>query len=136
VSFIQSGLQDISVSRPADRIEWGIPVPGDASHRIYVWMDALTNYLTVLGFPNEEAAREFWPNVHHILGKDIVRFHAIYWPAFLLAAGHYLMHFPHSQLTPPTLCRAASAKTPHSSWPLAFWWHEDVEKLGEYSGSS
>ena len=83
----QGGLQDISVSRPADRIEWGIPVPGDASHRIYVWMDALTNYLTVLGFPDEEKTREFWPNVHHILGKDIVRFHAIYWPAFLLAAG-------------------------------------------------
>ncbi len=77
----------ISVSRPADRIEWGIPVPGDASHRIYVWMDALTNYLTVLGFPDEEKTREFWPNVHHILGKDIVRFHAIYWPAFLIAAG-------------------------------------------------
>ena len=62
-------------------------MPGDASHRIYVWMDALTNYLTVLGFPDEGKTREFWPNVHHILGKDIVRFHAIYWPAFLIAAG-------------------------------------------------
>jgi methionyl-tRNA synthetase len=81
-----------SVSRPADRIEWGIPVPGDPTHRIYVWMDALTNYLTVLGFPDEEKAREFWPNVHHILGKDIVRFHAIYWPAFLLAAGDLLIY--------------------------------------------
>ena len=62
-------------------------MPGDSTHRIYVWMDALTNYLTVLGFPDEEKTREIWPNVHHILGKDIVRFHAIYWPAFLLAAG-------------------------------------------------
>ena len=74
------------MSRPADRIEWGIPVPDDPSHRVYVWMDALTNYLTVLGFPDEGKAREYWPNVHHILGKDIVRFHAIYWPAFLIAA--------------------------------------------------
>ena len=80
------------MSRPADRIEWGIPVPGDPTHRIYVWMDALTNYLTVLGFPDEEKSREFWPNVHHILGKDIVRFHAIYWPAFLLAAGNLFIY--------------------------------------------
>ena len=87
----QGGLQDISVSRPADRIEWGIPVPGDASHRIYVWMDALTNYLTGVCALDTEAeghARlsSFWPANRHIIGKDIVWFHCVIWPCILLSA--------------------------------------------------
>ncbi|KAJ3125797.1 Methionine--tRNA ligase, mitochondrial [Nowakowskiella sp. JEL0407] len=77
-------LTDISISRPKSRLQWGIPVPGDENHVIYVWMDALTNYLTVCGFPGEMRG---WPAEWHIIGKDIVKFHAIYWPAFLLAAG-------------------------------------------------
>ncbi|KAI9344330.1 tRNA synthetases class I (M)-domain-containing protein [Obelidium mucronatum] len=83
------GLSDISVSRPVSRLEWGIPVPGDPSHVVYVWLDALTNYLTVTGYPwtndNGQVAGG-WPAKWHIVGKDIVKFHAIYWPAFLIAA--------------------------------------------------
>lgn len=88
VSFIKSGLRDLSVSRTT--FSWGIPVPGDEKHVMYVWFDALTNYLTALGYPNTAPGSDyakFWPNVHHIIGKDILRFHAVYWPAFLMAAG-------------------------------------------------
>ncbi|KAJ3277924.1 methionyl-tRNA synthetase, partial [Borealophlyctis nickersoniae] len=84
-------LQDLSVSRLRSRLQWGIPVPGDEEHVIYVWLDALTNYLTVTGFPwdtPERAAKKgAWPAAWHVVGKDIIKFHAIYWPAFLLAAG-------------------------------------------------
>ncbi|KAI8833045.1 Methionyl/Leucyl tRNA synthetase [Chytridium lagenaria] len=86
-----NALSDISVSRPSSRLQWGIPVPQDPSQVIYVWLDALTNYLTVTGYPwesrNEEVKAVAWPPKYHIVGKDIIKFHAIYWPAFLLAAG-------------------------------------------------
>ncbi|KAL0224262.1 hypothetical protein P9112_003652 [Eukaryota sp. TZLM1-RC] len=82
VAFISSGLQDISVSRA--NVKWGIPVPNDPSHTIYVWIDALTNYLTGTGFPSKSPS---WPCDYHVLGKDITRFHAIYWPAMLMGAG-------------------------------------------------
>jgi len=86
VSFIKSGLRDLSVSRTS--FTWGIPVPGDERHVIYVWLDALTNYLSALGYPEEtEAYKKFWPADVHVIGKDILRFHAVYWPCFLLAAG-------------------------------------------------
>jgi methionyl-tRNA synthetase len=88
MSFVRSGLQDLSVSRTSFR--WGIPVPGDPDHVMYVWMDALTNYITAAGYPDADAPRwPFWAdgNVTHFVGKDIVRFHTIYWPAFLKAAG-------------------------------------------------
>jgi len=84
VSFVKQGLKDLSVSRKRDRVAWGIPVPFDPSHTIYVWFDALTNYLTAVGYP--ENLNEFWPADVHIVGKDILRFHAVYWPAFLMSA--------------------------------------------------
>ncbi|KAG0187831.1 methionyl-tRNA synthetase [Apophysomyces sp. BC1034] len=86
VSWIRSGLEDLSVSRLRSRLDWGIPVPNDADHTIYVWLDALTNYLTATGYPWSEP-NQVWPADVHVVGKDIVRFHAIYWPAFLMAAG-------------------------------------------------
>ncbi len=90
IEFVKGGLRDLSISRKT--VSWGIPFPGDPQHTVYVWGDALTNYISALGFgaPGAEAAAEFshwWPADVHIMGKDIVRFHAVYWPAFLMAAG-------------------------------------------------
>ncbi len=86
VSFVKSGLKDLSVSRKT--FSWGVKVPSDENHVVYVWLDALTNYLSSLKYPDEnnELYKSFWPADLHIIGKDILRFHAIYWPAFLLAA--------------------------------------------------
>ncbi len=84
-AFVAGGLRDLSVSRLAARLEWGVPVPGDDAHVMYVWVDALTNYLTGCGFPGDMGDR--WPADLHVIGKDITRFHAVYWPAFLMAAG-------------------------------------------------
>lgn len=86
ISFVKSGLKDLSVSRTT--FDWGVKVPGDEDHVMYVWVDALTNYITAVGFPDESAALwRYWPADVHIIGKDIVRFHAVYWPAFLMSAG-------------------------------------------------
>jgi methionyl-tRNA synthetase len=86
VAFVKRGLNDLSVSRTT--FDWGIPVPDDPKHVMYVWVDALTNYLSATGFPDTNAPRaHFWPASAHVIGKDITRFHAIYWPAFLLSAG-------------------------------------------------
>ncbi len=86
MSFVRSGLKDLSISRTT--FDWGVPVPDDEKHVMYVWVDALTNYITGLGYPDENAEKwRFWPADAHIIGKDIVRFHAIYWPAFLMSAG-------------------------------------------------
>lgn len=87
VSFVKSGLRDLSISRTT--FDWGIPVPGDEKHVMYVWVDALTNYITGLGYPDDDsvAFKKFWPADVHIIGKDITRFHAVYWPAFLMSAG-------------------------------------------------
>ena len=85
VSFVKGGLKDLSISRTA--FDWGVPVPDDPSHVIYVWMDALTNYLSVLEYPQTKGRyADFWPAALHVIGKDITRFHAVYWPAFLMAA--------------------------------------------------
>ena len=86
VKFVEKGLKDLSVSRTS--FSWGIPVPNDKKHIIYVWLDALTNYISALNFPNTSDAlyKKFWPASIHIIGKDILRFHAVYWPAFLMAA--------------------------------------------------
>jgi len=91
MSFVRGGLQDLSISRLKSSVSWGIPVPDDPMHTMYVWFDALSNYVTAIGYGNEERERKvgfekFWPAVH-LLGKDILRFHAVYWPAFLMAAG-------------------------------------------------
>ena len=87
LSFIRGGLQDLSISRTS--FKWGVPVPGDDEHIMYVWLDALTNYLTAVGYPDTdgEAYKTFWSEVVHVVGKDILRFHAVYWPAFLMSAG-------------------------------------------------
>jgi methionyl-tRNA synthetase len=86
ISFVRQGLRDLSISRTS--FKWGIPVPGDEAHVMYVWFDALTNYLTALGFPDANGPRAaYWPADLHLVGKDIARFHAVYWPAFLMAAG-------------------------------------------------
>lgn len=87
VSFVKSGLKDLSVSRTT--FDWGVKVPDVDNHVMYVWIDALTNYLSALGYPDENAAnyRKFWPADIHVVGKEIIRFHCVYWPAFLMAAG-------------------------------------------------
>lgn len=85
-AFVRSGLKDLSISRTS--FAWGIPVPGDPAHVVYVWLDALVNYISALGFPDESNPLwRFWPADIHLVGKEIARFHAVYWPAFLMAAG-------------------------------------------------
>ncbi|MEO7364236.1 MAG: methionine--tRNA ligase [Candidatus Saccharimonadales bacterium] len=90
LSLLSSGLDDISISRPADKISWGIPVPGDKHQVMYVWFEALMNYITVLGYPEHQDFKDFWPANVQVLGKDIIRFHAAIWPAMLLSLGQEL----------------------------------------------
>jgi len=112
VSFVRGGLNDLSVSRTSFR--WGIEVPGDPAHVMYVWLDALTNYLTATGYPDPDAPRAgFWPADLHMVGKDIIRFHAVYWPAFLMAAG-----LP----TPRRVCANG-------------WWTVEGEKMSKSIGN-
>lgn len=87
LSFVESGLRDLSISRVS--LKWGIPFPNHPGHIVYVWLDALTNYLSALGFGSEDTSRyeEYWPATVHLVGKDILRFHCVYWPAFLMSAG-------------------------------------------------
>jgi methionyl-tRNA synthetase len=90
ISFVRGGLADLSLSRVS--VAWGIPVPDDPRHTIYVWFDALSNYITAIGYGNETRGgdaqfRKYWPADLHVVGKDILRFHAVYWPAFLFATG-------------------------------------------------
>ncbi|MDC9824700.1 methionine--tRNA ligase [Devosia sp. ZB163] len=101
VSFVKAGLRDISISRTT--FDWGIPVPGAPGHVMYVWVDALTNYITGVGYPDasSEQFKKFWPANLHVIGKDIIRFHTVYWPAFLMSAGIDVPHrvFAHGFLT-------------------------------------
>jgi methionyl-tRNA synthetase len=101
LSFVRGGLQDLSISRTT--FDWGIPVPGAEGHVMYVWVDALTNYITGVGFPDEasELFQKFWPADLHVIGKDIIRFHTVYWPAFLMSAGIPVQHrvFAHGFIT-------------------------------------
>src|ERR1700727_1660537 len=87
VSFVSGGLRDLSISRTT--FDWGVPVPDHPDHVMYVWVDALTNYLTGVGSPDtsSELFKRFWPADMHMIGKDIIRFHTVYWPAFLMSAG-------------------------------------------------
>jgi methionyl-tRNA synthetase len=112
-SFVKGGLQDLSVSRVS--FKWGVPVPDDADHVMYVWLDALTNYITAAGFPDTESAsyKKFWPADIHMVGKDILRFHAVYWPAFLMAA----------ELDPPKRVFAHG------------WWTNDGQKISKTTGN-
>jgi methionyl-tRNA synthetase len=115
VSFVRGGLRDLSVSRTT--FDWGVTVPGDEKHVMYVWLDALTNYITALGFPEMGEGSDFarfWPHSLHIVGKDILRFHAVYWPAFLLAAG----------LAPPNRIFAHG------------WWTVEGEKMSKSLGNA
>ncbi|HYC04787.1 MAG TPA: methionine--tRNA ligase [Azospirillaceae bacterium] len=114
VSFVRGGLRDLSVSRTT--FKWGIPVPGDDQHIMYVWLDALTNYITAIGYPTTESGSAFaryWPEANHVVGKDILRFHAVYWPAFLMAAG----------LEPPKRVYAHG------------WWTVEGEKMSKSLGN-
>lgn len=86
ISFVKGGLQDLSISRTT--FNWGVPVPGDEKHVMYVWLDALTNYITGVGYPDMDGGEfpKYWPADYHVIGKDIIRFHCVYWPAFLMSA--------------------------------------------------
>lgn len=97
ISFVKGGLKDLSISRTS--FDWGVPVPNDPEHVVYVWVDALTNYLTALGYPEDTG--DYWPAALHVIGKDITRFHAVYWPAFLMSASLPLPEkiFAHGFLT-------------------------------------
>jgi methionyl-tRNA synthetase len=91
IRFVEGGLKDLSVSRTS--FDWGVPVPGSPGHVMYVWVDALTTYMTAVGYPEREGDfARYWPADVHLIGKDIVRFHAVYWPAFLMSAGLPLPH--------------------------------------------
>jgi len=90
IAFVKSGLRDLSISRST--FKWGVPVPGDPKHVMYVWLDALSNYCTAVGLGSKDEAEQkkfehYWPADVHMIGKEIIRFHCVYWPAFLLAAG-------------------------------------------------
>ncbi len=112
ISFIRSGLRDQSISRTS--VTWGVPLPGDEAHVIYVWFDALINYLTVCGYPdNADCMGKFWPVVNHIMAKDIIRFHCVVWPAMLLALG----------LTPPATVFSHG------------WWTVEGEKMSKSRGN-
>jgi methionyl-tRNA synthetase len=113
VSFVKSGLRDLSISRTS--FTWGIPVPGDPRHVMYVWLDALANYITALGYPETKSGdfSTFWPADLHMVGKDIIRFHAVYWPAFLMGAG----------LAPPKRVFAHG------------WWTVEGEKMSKSLGN-
>ena len=112
VSFLRMGMKDQSISRTS--VPWGLPVPGDEKHTIYVWFDALVNYLTACGYGSDEAKmKKFWPVVNHLVGKDIIRFHCIVWPIMLLALG----------LTPPACVYSHG------------WWTRDGEKMSKSKGN-
>src|SRR5262247_2529439 len=87
LGFLREPLQDLSISRPKARLQWGIPLPFDDQYVAYVWFDALINYLSALGYPDGDLYREFWPHAEHLIGKDILKPHAVYWPTMLKAAG-------------------------------------------------
>ena len=113
ISFVRGGLKDLSVSRTS--FKWGVPVPGDPAHIMYVWLDALTNYITAVGFPDTDNAsyNRYWPADLHMVGKDILRFHAVYWPAFLMAA----------ELAPPRRVFAHG------------WWTNEGQKISKSLGN-
>ncbi|MEM6997513.1 MAG: methionine--tRNA ligase [Patescibacteria group bacterium] len=90
LNLIEVGLNDVSISRPKDKLDWGVPVPGDDGHVMYVWFEAVCNYITVLGYPEHEDFKEYWPANVQVIGKDITKFHALIWPAILIGLGEPL----------------------------------------------
>ena len=119
VSFIKSGLQDLSISRERKSVSWGIPVPGDENHVMYVWLDALSNYITAIGYGNDERANvgfeKYWQNATHLVGKDILRFHTIYWFSFL---------------------HAASLELPKTVYAHGLWLDNQGRKMGKALGNA
>ena len=117
VSFINSGLQDLSISRETKSVSWGIPVPDDANHVMYVWLDALSNYITAIGYGNSEKSGfdKYWSNVTHLVGKDILRFHTIYWFSFL---------------------KAANLELPKTVYAHGMWLDADGRKMGKTLGNA
>lgn len=113
ISFVRGGLQDLSISRTS--FKWGVPVPNDPDHIMYVWLDALTNYITAVGYPEQDSDMfsKYWPADLHMVGKDILRFHAVYWPAFLMGAG----------LEPPKRIFAHG------------WWTNEGKKISKTDGN-
>jgi methionyl-tRNA synthetase len=101
MSVLNEGLEDISISRPKEKLDWGVPVPGDKNQVMYVWFEALMNYITVLGFPEHEDFKQFWPAQTQVIGKDILRFHAAIWPGMLMSLGIELpkVLFVHGHIT-------------------------------------
>lgn len=110
ISFVKGGLNDLSVSRTT--CKWGVPVPGNEEHVMYVWLDALSNYISAIGYPDEKY-KDYWPADVHVVGKDIIRFHAVYWPAFLMAAN----------IAPPKTIMSHG------------WWTNDGEKISKSVGN-
>ena len=148
LAFIDSGLEDFSVSRPADRAGgWGIPVPGDPDQVIYVWFDALCNYLTALGYgTGDDEHRRWWHGGGrrvHLLGKGVLRFHAVYWPAMLLSAGEPLPTdiFVHDYLTAggrkisksagAPLCEPAALAAEYGADAVRWWLLREVPRVGD-----
>ena len=117
VSFIKSGLQDLSISRETKSVSWGIPVPDDVNHVMYVWLDALSNYITAIGYGNSEKSgfEKYWRNVTHLVGKDILRFHTIYWFSFL---------------------KAANLELPKTVYAHGMWLDADGRKMGKTLGNA
>jgi methionyl-tRNA synthetase len=126
LSLLKEGLADISISRPKEKLEWGVPVPGDTTQVMYVWFEALMNYITVLGYPEHEDFKNFWPANVQIVGKDISRFHAAIWPGMLLSLGLPLqkMLFVHSFIN------AAGGEKMSKSLGNVVAPHEIVDKYG------
>jgi len=131
-SFVREGLHDLSISRTS--FTWGIPVPGDDAHVMYVWFDALSNYITALGWPEDPQGlfARYWPAAHHVIGKDILRFHAIYWPAMLMAAGLPVPRcvFAHGWLT--INGRKMSKSLRNTVDPLALKWEFGNDAVRHY----
>ncbi len=119
VSFIKSGLQDLSISREKKSVSWGVPVPDDENHVMYVWLDALSNYITAIGYGNDERKdvgfEKYWSNVTHLVGKDILRFHTVYWWSFL---------------------QAANLKLPDTVFAHGMWLDAEGRKMGKTLGNA
>ncbi|HLM60644.1 MAG TPA: methionine--tRNA ligase, partial [Pyrinomonadaceae bacterium] len=119
LAFIKSGLQDLSISREKKSVNWGVPVPEDENHVMYVWLDALSNYITAIGYGNDERKNvgfeKYWQNVTHLVGKDILRFHTVYWFSFL---------------------KAANLKLPETIYAHGMWLDAEGRKIGKTLGNA